>query len=198
MARALNCITLAGAALAVAIAAGAAAQVTQVYRYTDADGRVIYSDKPPPAEAKNVQSKSMGGNFIETGDISLAAKQAQERFPVTLFTFPCGELCQTAEALLTKRGVPFSTVNVEDPKGAEQLKNLTGELNAPVLKVGDNLVSKGYNETRWNSMLDDAGYPKTAAPRRAAPAAAVRTEPPLAKTDGSQSAPAPGTGYPKE
>jgi glutaredoxin len=153
---------------------------------------------PPPPEAKNVQSKRLGANFIENTEIPLAAQQAQERFPVTLYTFPCGEVCQNAEALLNRRGVPFTTINVEDSKGAEQLKNLTGEMNAPVLQVGDKLVAKGFSEPRWQAMLDDAGYPKTPAPRRVAPGrTAAAVEPAPAKSDAPQSAPAPG-GYPKE
>ena len=34
--------------LALALAAGAAAQERQVYRYLDSDGRVVYSDRVPP------------------------------------------------------------------------------------------------------------------------------------------------------
>jgi hypothetical protein len=197
MAVASNRLALGCVMLAAVVAAGAAAQ-TQVYRYTDNEGRVIYSDKPPPPDAKSVQAKRLGPNFIENNELPFAAQQAQQRFPVTLYTFACGEVCQNAEGLLNRRGVPFTTVNVEDPKGAEQLKTLTGELNAPVLQVGDKLVAKGYNETRWQSMLDDAGYPKTPAPRRITqnrPAA----EPAVAKSDVLQSAPAPGaSGYPKD
>ena len=86
---------------------------------------------------------------------------------MTLYTFACGAVCENAEGLLNRRGVPFTTVNVEDAKGAEQLKKLTGEQQAPVLQVGDKLVAKGFNEARWTAMLDEAGYPKSA-PRRVA------------------------------
>ena len=196
MARASHRTALLCGALAGLFAAGLAAQGTQVYRYTDKDGRIIYSDKPPPAEAKNVQAKRLGANFIEDNEVPIAARQAQERFPVTLYSFSCGEVCQSAEGLLNRRGVPFTLVNVEDPKGAEQLKTLTGELNAPVLVVGDKLIAKGYNEARWQTMLDDAGYPKTPAPRRT-PVNRAPVEAPAA-TDVLQSAPPPGAGYPKE
>ena len=80
----------------------------QLYRYVDADGSVVYSDKPPPPDAKNVQPKRIGDNVIETSEVPIAARRRSERFPVTLYTFECGELCQNAEALLNKRGVPFS------------------------------------------------------------------------------------------
>ena len=183
-------------ALAAVLAGNALAQQDKpVYRYVEKDGRIVYSDRAPPGDAKDVQPKRLGSNFIETTEVPLAAQQAAERYPVTLYTFPCGELCQSAETLLNRRGIPFTTVNVEDPKGAEQLKNLTGELNAPVLKVGDKLIGKGYSEPRWTALLDEAGYPKAPASRRNTPA-----RPPaelVANTPAPTVAPTPGGGYPK-
>ena len=79
-------------ALLLLISGVAAAQVQQVYRYIDVDGRVVYSDKPPPPGAKDAQAKRIGGNSIETSDMSFATAQAQERYPVTLYTFACGNL----------------------------------------------------------------------------------------------------------
>ena len=146
-------------ALSMVAAGVTKAQDKQVYRYSDAEGRVIYSDRLPPGDAKDVQTKRMGASYIENSELPLAARLAVERFPVTLFTFGCGDPCAAAEALLNRRGVPFTTVNVEEQKGAEQLKTLTGELNAPVLQVGDSLVAKGFLESRWQAMLDQAGYP---------------------------------------
>ena len=96
-------------------------------------------------------------------------QQASERFPVTLYTFNCGATCDNAQALLNRRGVPFATVNVEEGDGAQKVKALTGESSAPVLQVGDKLVQKGFNEARWNSLLDQAGYPKAPARRSGGP-----------------------------
>jgi glutaredoxin len=195
-------IALTCGALAAAVAAIAFAQGQQVYRYVDKDGHVVYSDRAPPPEAKDVQAKRVTPNTIQNNETSLATRQAQERFPVTLYTFACGEFCQSAEALLNRRGVPFSTVNVEDPKGAEQLQKLTGELKAPVLQVGDKLVAAGYNEARWNALLDEAGYPKTPPSRRATPVkqAAAPAAPPAPLVERSEAAlPAPAVGgYPKD
>lgn len=189
------------AALVAIVAVGAAAQGQQVYRYVDKDGRVVYTDRPPPADSKDVQAKRVTPNFIESDTVPLAMTQAQERFPVTLYTFACGEFCQSAEALLNRRGVPFATVNVEDPKGAERLQQLTGELQAPVLQVGDKLVARGYNEARWNALLDEAGYPKAPPSRRATPVRGP-TEPTavpsVPRTEAPPPVPAPSSGYPTE
>ncbi len=194
-------IALACSALALVLAASVAAQGQQVYRYVDKDGHVVYTDRPPPSDSTDVQAKRVTPNFIESNKVSIATQQAQERFPVTLFTFACGEFCESAEALLNRRGVPFATVNVEDPKGAERLQKLTGELQAPVLQVGDKLMARGYNEARWNALLDEAGYPKTPPSRRATPVRGP-VEPPVApsapRADTPPQATAPSGGYPKE
>ena len=98
------------AACALALPGAAFAQTAPVYRYTDPDGRVIYTDRPPPTDAKNLQTKRVGGNFIENSEPGYQAQLAAERFPVTLYTFDCGDVCRNAEALLNKRGVPFTIV----------------------------------------------------------------------------------------
>ena len=155
------------AGLLLLASACAIAQTQQVYRYVDTDGRVVYSDKPPPADARNAQAKRIGRNSIETSELSFATQQAQERFPVTLYTFSCGVVCDTAQGLLNKRGVPHTVVDVSQGDGADRLKRLTNGLEAPALQVGDQ-VATGFNENKWQSMLSDAGYPKTPPPRTAA------------------------------
>ena len=198
MARLSRQVALACGVAAAAIAAYAAAQAQQVYRYVDKDGRTIYSDRQPPADSKEVQAKRLSPNFIENSEAPIALTQAAQRFPVTLYTFACGTVCQNAEALLNRRGVPFTTVNVEEQKGAEALQKLTGAQQAPVLQVGDKLVATGFNEARWTAMLDDAGYPKTPARRIAAKAPAEAAPPPPPPAQATQAVPVPGGGYPKQ
>lgn len=154
------------ALLALLAAVAATAQTQQVYRYVDPEGRVVYSDKPPPPNARDAQTKRIGQNTIETSDLSYSEVMAEERFPVTLYTFGCGTVCDTASALLNKRGVPHTVVDVGQSDGADKLKRLTGGLDAPALQVGDQ-YSTGFNESRWQNLLDDAGYPKTPPPRTA-------------------------------
>src|SRR5689334_15838220 len=92
------------AALAlVATAVMAADASATLYRYVDPNGRVVYSDQPPPVSAKDVQPKSLPDNVIDTDPLPLAAEQAAKNFPVTLYTFDC-DVCKEAQAMLTKRG----------------------------------------------------------------------------------------------
>jgi hypothetical protein len=77
---------------------------------------------------------------------------------------------------------------------------LTGEQQAPVLQVGVKLVAKGYNESVWQGLLSEAGYPKTPPPRRAQPVRAATDAAPPAKAESAKGAapvpPPPGAGYP--
>ena len=88
--------------------------------------------------------------------------------------------------------------------GLAKLQALTGGKQVPVLQVGDKLVAKGLLESRWQAMLDEAGYPKTPAPRRTPPPGAKEPTPPKAETT-AQSSEAAGSppaekegGYPKQ
>ncbi|HTP47360.1 MAG TPA: glutaredoxin family protein [Casimicrobiaceae bacterium] len=191
--------SIAGLALIAICGSGLAiSQVQQVYRYVDPEGRVVYSDKPPPPNARDAQAKRIGRNTIETSNLSYTSALAEERFPVTLYTFGCGTICDTASALLNKRGVPHTVVDVGQGDGADKLKRLTGGLDAPALQVGDQFTT-GFNENRWQSMLTDAGYPQTPAPRTA-PVGRAPSPPPTPVPNAAVEAP-PSTSakgdYPK-
>jgi glutaredoxin len=181
------------ALLLIATVGSAAAQAPQVYRYVDPDGHVVYTDKPPPANAKNPQTKRIGNNTIETDNLTYAEQLAQDRFPVTLYTFDCGVICDTAQGVLNKRGVPHTVVDIRSGDGAEKLKRLTGGIDAPVLQVGEQYTT-GFNESKWQAMISDAGYPKTPSPRRI-PAGQAATAPAEASAVANPAAPA--TAYPK-
>ena len=164
------------AGLLLLASACAIAQTQQVYRYLDTDGRVVYSDKPPPADARNAQAKRIGRNSIETSELSFATQQAQERFPVTLYTFSCGVVCDTAQGLLNKRGVPHTVVDVAQGDGADRLKRLTNGLEAPALQVGEQ-VATGFNEDQVaghalrRRLSEDAAAANAAVGRPPTPAA---------------------------
>jgi glutaredoxin len=185
---------------ALVVAASVFAQAPQVYRYVEPSGRVVYSDRPPPPDVKNVQTKRLGANFVETSEPSIAAQMASDRFPATLFTFECGEVCQSAEGLLNKRGVPFTVVDVQkDEQGMMRMKALTGEERAPVLTLGEKLIVKGYNEARWQAALDEAGYPKTPPAKRAAVGSREPGPAPAPVAEGARAVtpPVKGGDYPK-
>jgi len=150
----------------------------QLYQWKDAQGRMVYSDQPPPASIKGAQQKSFKGNLIEVGE-SYTAKTAREKYPVTLYASACGIPCDQARQLLADRGVPFSSKDPQaSPEAQAELQKLTGRLSVPVLTVGNDKID-GFETGQWQAALDRAGYPKSAAPG-SKPAPAANPAPPPA------------------
>jgi glutaredoxin len=132
-----------------------------LFRYIDKDGHVVYTDTAPPPDAKSVQQKKLGGNFIETSEAPYSLQIAQQRNPVTLYSGACGPLCEQARALLNRRGVPFKEIDPSQPGELQKMKQITGDQQVPVLVVGNAIVIKGFLEEKWQAALDQAAYPKT-------------------------------------
>jgi glutaredoxin len=166
---------------AVALGMAASAQAQQMYRWVDKDGRVTYSQTPPPAgAAKNVQQRSATPSVVGGGNLPYAAQQAVKNFPVTLYTAPdCGDACNGGRDLLTKRGIPHREVVVGNEESLASLKSLTGKTQVPVLQVGRQ-TSMGFNAGEWTSALNAAGYPSSIPPS-ARPAASVQRNLPAIK-----------------
>jgi hypothetical protein len=159
----------------------------ELYKWVDAQGNVHYTDTPPPAGARSTEKKKLGDKATAP-TMPYVLQQATKNFPVTLFSYDCGQACTSASALLAKRGVPHTLLDPVDPSARDQLRKATGgDEVAPVLQVGRRVL-KGYQEAQWNAALDSAGYPSTAlvtvvpktppkpAPQPEAPAAEPGTE----------------------
>lgn len=175
--------SLAATLAAVALAFACATQAQQLYRWVDKDGRVTYSQTPPPpsAAAKPAQARDLRGSVVEGADMPFATRQAAKDFPVVLYTSPdCGPMCRDARDSLAKRGIPFREVSVADEKTAAELKTATGKATVPTLTVGRDSMA-GFDPEAWKSALDTAGYPANAGaqPPRAAAAKPAATGKPL-------------------
>ena len=135
----------------------------QMYRWVDQNGKVHYTDTPPPpSAAKSVEQKKLGGSVIETSQLPFQLQEAVRNYPVTLYTSPsCKDGCPQARELLAKRGVPFKEVSVADEQSNALLKKVSGANQVPTLSVGS-LVQIGFESGALNSLLDTGGYPKTA------------------------------------
>ena len=145
--------------LAVALSSfGAAAQST-LYRWVDKDGKVHFTDTPPPSDAKGATQKRYGG-AADDQPLPFATQTAMKRSPVMLWVVPNCEPCAQGRQLLANRGIPFSERDAQANVETQQaLKKLQGDINVPVLEVGSNRV-RGFEEGQWNAALDAAGYPK--------------------------------------
>ncbi len=155
---ALNAVLMAAIAI---FSAQISAQ--QLYRIVGPDGRVTFSDQPPPPSANAKVTSGRGGTFNETAGgaaLPFELRGVVQRFPVTIYTGKDCTPCDSGRNMLRNRGVPFSERIIESPEDAESLKRLSGDTGLPFATIGAQQL-KGYSETEWTSFLDAAGYAKT-------------------------------------
>ncbi len=174
--------------IAVLLAAGTT-QAAQLYRWVDDKGRVEWRDTPPPASAKKVERRTVGGSVIETSGLPYSVQQAVRNAPLTLYVSDCGDACSKARAHLNRRGLPFAEKNPKE--NLEDYKKLTGGgMEVPLLFVGREAL-KGYEEGTWDNALDNAGYPRTVIGARPTPKPAPVVAAPPAAAPVSSASPAP-------
>ncbi len=165
------------------------------FRWTDEDGTVHYSDQPPPAHVRNVETVKAAGGKPTEAPLPYVLQQAVTNFPVLLYSTECGDACKRAGEFLAKRGIPYTELDATTQEVQEELKKLTGgPLEVPVLKVGNDAL-RGFEEAQWNIALDAAGYPQTPVipprpPTRPAKTSPTPTAAPPEAPAASQTAPA--------
>jgi glutaredoxin len=152
-------VAVAGLVLALAGPAHA------VYKVVGPDGKVTYTDTPPPANSNaRVQPMAVGGAG-GSGAPSLAGlpaelQQAASKYPVTLYASAGCRPCETGRQLLRQRGIPFSErLLASTPADNAALQRLTGGTELPVLTIGQQQL-KGLVVSDWHGYLDAAGYPR--------------------------------------
>jgi hypothetical protein len=153
-------VTMRVSLLAALLAVSLGSAQAEVFRWTDKDGKVHYSDNPPP-DAK-VEQRKMKDNSVDVGDMSFDTKRAAQVAPVTLYvSSDCKEPCDMARKLLKTRKVPFSESMVNTQEQLDALAKLVGKKEplSPTLKVGSKPI-EGFEAGAWNSALDLVGYPK--------------------------------------
>ena len=148
-------------ALALAAFAHTASAQT-VFRIVGPDGRVTFSDKPPPTAEQSVTATGRSGRPVEVANTSLPfeLRQVTARYPVTLYSSASCGPCSSGRALLTSRGVPFTERTVTTVEDGDALARLSGENSLPFLTIGGQKI-KGFSDTEWIQFLDAAGYPST-------------------------------------
>jgi glutaredoxin len=163
------------------LAAASFGAAAQVYRIVGPDGKVTFSDRPPPdakadAAGGGGSAAPAGGGGSPLSALPFDLRNTASKYPVTLYTGPdCGP-CGTGRSFLQGRGIPFTERTVTSDEDVEALKRLAGAARLPFLTIGGQQL-RGFSDAEWGSFLDAAGYPKTsqlpAGYRQAAPAPLV-------------------------
>lgn len=149
--------------LAIAAAGGllATASAFAQYKSVGPDGRITYSDLPPPPGSKVVETKKLATDASPANPaLPFELQEATTKYPVVLYTGDACPPCDDARAFLRARGVPFTERTVTSNDDIALFKQQSPDGTAPVLTVGSR-KSVGYTQSSWTGLLDSAGYPRT-------------------------------------
>lgn len=171
----------------------------QLYKWVGPDGKVNYSDLPPPKSVRQMEKSALKSAASGTAALPYALAEASKNHPVTLFTGAQCTPCAEARDLLKNRGIPFAEKSVTTYEDIARLRQASGEAQLPVLLIGRN-KQLGFEPGAWNAALSAASYPQDnqlpkdyrfAQAEPAAPKAAAKPERPA--DTGSRQAPAAST-----
>ncbi len=160
------------------------ASAQAVYRIVGPDGKVTYSDRPPPdakstvTPAKQVKAGDNSNNASSGAALPFALQQVVNKYPATLYTTKECDPCGLGRALLTQRGIPFTEKTINTREDQTAFKRISADQSLPLLVLGGQQI-KGYSETDWHSYLDAANYPKQSALPRGYQQAAAQPLVPL-------------------
>ncbi len=171
----------------------ATVQAQTLYRSVGPDGKVTFSDTPPPPSA-NTKAKgtvSAGGQASPGSALPYELQQIATRYPVTLYTGDSCGPCGSGRNLLNARGIPFAERTVNSADDVAALQRMSGDTSLPFLTIGAQQI-KGYSDTEWTQFLDAAGYPQTSqlppGYRAAAPTPFVTVQRPAPPAPGAAAA----------
>ena len=155
-------LSTAAAVLATAGWLAPAAHAQQVFRIVGPDGKVSFSDQPPPA-ASNAKTTTSAGSPGTKGGVSSAAlpyelRQIAGKYPVTLYTSQSCGPCASARTLLASRGVPFTEKTITSSEDLKALQRLSGDTSLPFATIGGQQLN-GFSDVEWTQFLNAAGYP---------------------------------------
>lgn len=167
----------------------------QLYKWVAPDGKITYSDTPPPSSVKKVEEKALATG-PSTAGFPYELAQAVKSSPVTLYTTAKCEACTDARNLLNTRGVPYTEKTVNNNEEIARLKQVGGDKQLPFVTIGSQKQT-GFNSELWDTALTSAGYPasnqlpksyRNPAPESAAPKPKAETKagdntPPAPPTD---------------
>lgn len=152
------CVLIVSAASMLSFSQHASAQM---YKWIGANGKIVYSDTPPPANAKKLATKAMDNNANASNvrlPFELAAAVAKN--PVTFYSAANCTVCNDARNMLKQNGIPFTEKTVKSQEDIDKLKQVSGETQIPLMLISKSKFS-GFETTEWRTALSAAGYPET-------------------------------------
>ncbi len=131
-----------------------------VYKWTDEQGKVHYSDSPPAQKGvKEIKVQTYSGPAVVTPNKSATAGTtvATSQGKITIYSASWCGYCKRAKAYLNSRGISYSDLDVETSEEGKTAYRKLGAHGVPVIFVGEQRMD-GFNQASLEDMLKTAGY----------------------------------------
>jgi glutaredoxin len=139
-----------------ALLAGIPADAQPIYRWVDGNGRVQYTDKPPPGvQARPVADRI--NSYSGTPTVSGSASAGATRPDIKMYSTEWCGYCQKAREYMARNRIRYTELDVEKSPAAKAEYQRLGGRGVPVILVGTQRMN-GYSEERFAQMLKAAGY----------------------------------------
>jgi len=125
--------------------------------FRSADGRVQYSDKPPPG-VKSRPLESRINSYSGAPRVSGRASSIGVTRPeVKMYATDWCGYCRKAREYFARNGIHYTELDVEKSEAARVEYKSMGARGVPLILVGTQRMN-GYSEQRLAQMLKAAGY----------------------------------------
>lgn len=131
----------------------------ELYKWTDADGRVHYSDRKPPQgnETQAIEGRVSGYTPVAVAQGAVAALGAVTREgEVVMFTTSGCPHCRTAKVWLSRNGIAYREINVEGSERNRRLFKSAGGKGVPytvVNREGQETKIAGFSVGRFERVF---------------------------------------------
>jgi glutaredoxin len=134
----------------------------EMYKWTDKDGRIQYSDRPAAqgsSERVHINTVPAGSSAGAGAVTSGETKSETEKQPldVVLYATKTCEYCLKTREFFTQRGISWNEIDIESSAQAQnEFKNRGGK-GVPLVFINGEPV-RGFSEERLQSVLSRYGY----------------------------------------
>jgi glutaredoxin len=136
---------------------------TTLYKSTNADGRTVYSDRPPGAgpPAKTMEFANLPGSPLsastlayleELRKIGMKPASAAPSREVVLFTESWCPFCKKARDYLVGKGVAFREIDLKSNGGVAAFVQAGGRQGVPLLSTNGQRV-QGFSPAAYDALL---------------------------------------------
>lgn len=146
-------------AVFLSLVAATSVQAGTLYKTISPDGKVVYTDRPPP-EHKIEQTFDSSTSTNQTSAKTAPASGPQSKTPapaaatgpVTLYVTSWCPYCRKARAYLNARGISFREIDVETPSGKTAFAPVKGSGGVPVLTQGNRRI-QGFSPQAYDQFF---------------------------------------------